>query len=139
MNRDPKNQDCTRDPIYLLQVGTRQWTAMPDGVCCDGDFMWVDDMEALPNWIRPFVDDDDETINTNKRFWQYAEANENEHGWPLVYIEWRTEAVFLTRQEAEDWVKAREHNYPIAKVYCVPCNGKLAEILSDIEEPTLVG
>lgn len=137
MDRDSNHRECTRDPIFLLQVGTRQWTRLPSGLADDGESMWVDDEADLDDWVRPFLDDDG-SVSTTGEFWKCAEDTVNDDGWPLVFTEWRTEAVFLTRDEAESWVKRREYNYPIWRVYCVPCNGRLAEILQNHPEESTV-
>jgi predicted nucleic-acid-binding Zn-ribbon protein len=62
----------------------------------------------------------------------------NDHNWPFVYIEWKTESVFLTREEAEAFGKAREYRWDKWKVYCVPCDGELATILKNYEPTQLV-
>jgi hypothetical protein len=138
MNRDPKNQECTRDPIFLLQVGNRQWTQIPDGMGYDGDSMWIETEDEVEDWIRPFLDKDG-GVDFTDGFWREVEKREGDHGWPLVYIEWRTETVFLTREEAEAWAKRREYRWPMWKVYCIPCDGELAKILNAHEPAAMVG
>lgn len=133
MNRDPENKDCTRDPIYLLQVGIPQWTAIPDGFENDGESWVVEDLDDVDDWALPFLDADNEYINRDSDFTAEAEKYENSYGWPLVYIEWRTETVFLTRQEAEDWARARAYRWNRWRVYCVPCEGELARLLNEAE------
>jgi hypothetical protein len=50
---------------------------------------------------------------------------------PYVQDEWGTERVFLTRKEAEDFGRAHHYNYWAGwRVYCVPCEGELAELLT---------
>jgi len=133
MNRDPNNIDITRDPIYLLQVGRRQWTQLPDGIECDGESMYVgDDCEdILPDWIRPFLDEDG-NVDESPEFFDEAEKQEGDHGWPLLYTEWRTESVWLTRPEAERFAQSHAYRWPKWRVYCVCCEGRLAEILDVI-------
>lgn len=129
MNRDPMNDECTRDPIFLLQVGRRQWTEIPEGCEFDGESLTVDDIDSIPEWIEPFVDD--AGIDHTDGFWQAAESETNDNGWPYVYVEWRTESVFLTRAEAESFGAARSYRWDKWKVYCVPCEGELATILKN--------
>jgi len=136
MDRDPTNNECTRDPIFLLQVGRRLWTQIPDGIETDGESMWVEDADDLPDWITPHIKDG--AVNETAEFWKACEDAENDHGWPLVYVEWRTESVFLTRDEAERYAKATEYRYEKWRVYCIPCDGELARILKDYE-PAIVG
>jgi len=138
MNRDPKNQECTRDPIFLLQVANRQWTQIPDGMGYDGDSMWIETEDEVEDWIRPFLDKDG-GVDFTDGFWREVEKREGDHGWPLVYVEWRTETVFLTRDEAEAWAKRREYRWPKWRVYCIPCDGELAKILNAHEPAALVG
>lgn len=133
MDRDPTNYECTRDPIFLLQIGVRKWTQIPDGVGCDGDGMWVEDRDELPDWIVQFVDEEDQTIDASAEFYAVAEKQENDHGWPMIYVEWRTESVFLTREEGESYAKSRGHRWDKWQVYCVPCDGELARILREYQ------
>ena len=132
MNRDPQNRDCTRDPIYVLQIGVRQWTQHPDGMGYDGESMWTEDEDLVENWIKPFLDEDG-TIDFTSEFWEIAENQPNDNEWPYVYIEWRTESVFLTRDEAESFAQKREYRWDKWRVYCVPCEGELASILNQYE------
>lgn len=137
MNRDPKNYECTRDPIFLLQKGSRQWTQIPDGLGSDGESLWVEDSSLVDDWIKRFIVDG--SVDTTDEFWQMAECTENDHGWPMVYVEWFVESVFLTRKEAEEYGKAREYRWDKWRVYCVPCDGELAKILDAHEPAALVG
>lgn len=136
MDRDPDNFECTRDPIFLLQVGQRQWTQIPDGLEGDGDSYWVNDADLLPAWIKPFVDGDG-VLQETAEFWKIAENAENDHGWPMVYIEWRTETVFLTRPEAKAFAERHAHRWPLWQVYCTTCDGELARLLKECEPTNL--
>ncbi len=129
MNRDPKGTDCTRDPIFLLQRCSYQWTEFPSGIDHDGESFVVEDEEELEDWIKPFIDDG--VVQRTKEFYKVALEVENEHGWPLIYKEWSTESVFLTRAEGEDWGNSRSYRFPDGwRVYCVPSEGELAEALN---------
>ena len=44
--------------------------------------------------------------------------------------EWRTESVFLTRDEAESFARSRAYRWSSWRVYCVPCEGALAQVLN---------
>jgi hypothetical protein len=94
--------------------------------------MWIEEKDDLPDWILPFVDAHC-GIDQTDGFWKAAESELNDHSWPFVYIEWKTESVFLTREEAEAFGKAREYRWDKWKVYCVPCDGELAAILKNYE------
>lgn len=132
MLRDPTGFECKRDPIFLFQNGRRQWTEIPNGMSSDGDGLCVDEFDLLPDWIKPFVDED-ECLSESDEFWSAAEQAEGEWGWPVVYIEWRTERVFLTREEAEAFGTATSYRYDKWRVYCVPCEGRLAELLNETD------
>lgn len=46
---------------------------------------------------------------------------------------WRTERVFLTREEGEAWAEARSYDYPLGyRVYCVPAIGELSTLLDTV-------
>jgi hypothetical protein len=140
MDRDPKNAECTRDPIFLLQVGRRKWTQIPDGMGYDGESMWVEDTSEVPDWMMPFLAEDG-TVDETPGFWQLVENedNDNDNGWPFVFIEWSTEHVFLTRFEAETFARAKEHRWDKWRVYCVPCEGALATLLRQHEDAAVCG
>jgi hypothetical protein len=129
MDRDPKNAECTRDPIFLLQVGRRKWTQVPDGMGYDGDSMWVEDTSEVPDWMMPFLAEDG-TVDTTEGFWTFVENEDNDNGWPFVVIDWNTEHVFLTRDEAETFAKTKSHRWDKWRVYCVPAEGQLARVLN---------
>ena len=42
---------------------------------------------------------------------------------------WRTEAIFLNREEAEDYVSRQSYNYPKYRVWGTPCRGTIAKVL----------
>lgn len=48
--------------------------------------------------------------------------------------EWRTESVFLTRDEAESYARSCEYRWSSWRVYCVPCKGELAQVLNQYTE-----
>lgn len=128
MNRDPSGREATRDPIFLLQSGTRQWTQIPDGCEVEDGGLYVVNRDELADWILPFVDEDGCVVRRDG-FWELAESIEGDHGWPLVYVEWRTESVWLTRDEAEAYAKRRAYRWDRWRVYCVCCEGALASLL----------
>lgn len=104
-------RECTRDPIFLFQV--RRWRLLhePDGFLLDdeGDLVHVDDPEGTP---APSVDD--------------LLSMECAFAW------WETESVWLTREEAEAYGKARHYNYTSGwRVYCVCAEGRLGELLRE--------
>ncbi|MEL6896451.1 MAG: hypothetical protein AAFP90_10145 [Planctomycetota bacterium] len=136
MNRDPNNQECTRDPIFLLQVGHDVWNCTPDGLGCDGDAHWVEDKSELPCWVEEFVVDG--VIESDREFTDAARHKTNVDEIPYVRTDWKTEAVFLTREEAESFGEARAYRWPHWKVFCVPCEGDLARVLDRYELSTVL-
>lgn len=139
MNRDPLNKDCTRDPIYLLQIAERLWTKTPEGLESDGESFYATNVSTYPDeeptwevddWILPFLDAEG-ILETSESFYREAELHEGPDGWPMIYTVWRVETVFLTRKEAEDYAKARSYRWDKWRVYCVPCEGTLAKILNE--------
>lgn len=134
MNRDPNNFECTRDPIFLLQVGTRIWNDIPEGCSFEDEALIVTDPERVADWLRPFVEDG--VVIESDSLWFAAESEETAFDLPWVRTEWETRSVFLTRPEAEEYAKARSHHYKQWKVYCIPCDGELARILNEYERPS---
>jgi hypothetical protein len=95
----------------------------------DGESMWVEDKEEIPTWMFQFLTQDG-TVDETPGFWQFVENEDNDNNWPFVIIDWNTEHVFLTRDEAETFAKAKEHRWDKWRVYCVPAEGELARVLN---------
>jgi hypothetical protein len=111
---------------------------MPDGFESDGESWYVTDREYLDEWIKPFIewDEDDPSsgfLMMSDEFYAAANDVQNDNGWPLIYEEWRTVSVFLTRDEATAFAEATKHRYDKWRVYCIPCDGELAKILREYE------
>jgi hypothetical protein len=142
-------QESTRDVIFLFQVRRWQLTVDIDGLDHDGESLYVTDWpwkepqygptppwtkwpkecDDVPEWVRPFVDGDG-VVSMSQEFYAEAATHEADNGWPLAYAEWRTESVWLDREEAEKYGNARSYNYPDGwKVYGVPAEGELAKML----------
>lgn len=135
MNRDPKGFDCTRDPIYLLQ--TREWvfTGLPRWLEFeDSFFIRKKCADELPAEAASLFDADG-VCNSDGSLMRLLMETDNRHGVPFVLEKWRTESVWLTRDEAEDWAKRHEYRWPSGwRVYCVCSEGKLAKLLKDAPE-----
>lgn len=127
MKRDPDLQECTRDPIFLLEVGKRQWTEIPDGCEQEDGSIYVVDRTRAPDWLVEFADEDG--CVSGEEFWEVAESTEGDNGWPFVYVVWRTERVFFTRKEAEEYGARRRYRWDKWRVFCVPAEGRLRAIL----------
>lgn len=131
MDRDPKQVDITRDPIYLLQELRRYWYNTPLGCEWDENSLCVKDPTELDSWLPPFVDEESQTIDLSQAF--YTMAKDHESDWFFEW--WDTVSVFLTRPEAEEWARRRAYRWEKWRVYCIPCDGDLAQILYDLPEP----
>lgn len=103
------SEEITCNPIFLLQ----RRMVMPKQECLAE---YDSDRECLvhPDTKEPM--DDDALL---------------EFGWGFVY--WITERVFSTRKDGEDYGEATKHHYGEGRkgidwrVYCVPCEGELAQ------------
>ena len=97
----------------------------------DGTLYVIDD-DLVEDWIRPYLNSDG-CVDETEGFWKDVESREGDNGWPLVHVEWNTISVFLTRNEAEEWAKARAYRWEKWRVYCIPCDGELAKVLNEYE------
>ena len=112
MNRsDIAHREATRDPIFLLQTG--------HFVLTDTRFEWDDDRGPYQDVFNDYGWLDEESLLN-------MGAGE---------IQWDTERVFLTREEGEEYALQRAYDYGEKgrnwRVYCVPCEGELADILKE--------
>jgi hypothetical protein len=96
----------------------------------DGESMWVEDTSEVPDWMMPFLAEDG-TVDTTEGFWAFVENERNDNDWPFVIIDYVTEHVFLTRDEAEAFAKTQSHRWEKWRVFCVPAEGRLARILNE--------
>lgn len=105
--------ECTRDVIFLFQVRDVTWTDAPDGYEWDSDTM-----RKLPS------NDDDEDP---------PELNDKEMLARGCAVEtYRTESVWLTREEGEAFGRAKDYRYGKGwRVYGVPSEGELAQMIKD--------
>lgn len=144
-------QECTRDVIFLFQVRRWQRTGDIDGLesgdC--GEFFtvinwpkrepmygptppwkkWPEECDEVPEWVRKHVDGDG-IVSLTQKFYLEAATHEADNGWPLAYAEWRTESVWLDREEAEAFGKSKSYRWPDGwRVYGVCAEGDLAKML----------
>jgi hypothetical protein len=105
--------ELTRDPIFLLQSRYIIMTGKPEDATFDGED-WIVNNASL-NF--PALSEDD--------------LIEQECATPC----WRTETVWFTREEAEEWGKNHSYRFGDGRkgtdwqVYCVCAKGELAEVL----------
>lgn len=96
----------------------------------------MEDISLVDDWLKKFVTDG--YIETSDEFWSEAEKATNECENELARLVWHTETVFLTREEAERFANCRSYRWPKWRVYCVPCEGELADILNNYQRPSTV-
>ena len=118
-----------RDKIFILQIGSRQWTEIPNGTEFDDGGLYITDPDELDDWIKPFIQND--YIDHNDDFWKAAESEVANNGWPLVAIIWDSHASFLTQQEAELYAKQRKYRWDAYRIVGVHCEGELSKILEN--------
>lgn len=131
MDRDPENRECTRDPIFLVQRRVPVITGSPDWLVSDGDGGWEINLERYnrEEYDRGLGEMVHEVVLCSDKVMRWLADND------YVVETWVTERVLLTRTEAEKWVKVQEYNYPDGwRVYCVPCEGRLATLLDQFPE-----
>ena len=124
-------REATANVIFLLQ--SRRWvvTSIPD-------YHDADDPTAEYG-----VDDEGDIIlgRLDGNHWTPLEDAEplkmtevaemmNDDDIPCAIETWETERVFLTREEANTYARARDYNYPSGwRVYALPAEGELVKLL----------
>lgn len=132
MNRDPLNNECQKDPIFLLQRRDYALTHCPGWLSYDGDSFWIEHrrLNGVDTSQWTFVEKGE--INEHKLFEYLCNYTDDDHTAALE--QWITESVWLTRFEAVQHAKATEYNYQFGwRVYCLSACGELAEILNKAE------
>lgn len=119
---DEAFREATRDPVFLLQGKRLIWTGMPDGWSTDGESWWPDDGS-------------EEGIGECEAYRRFKDDTHGDYDIPYAIVEWDTVSVALSRAEGEAFFKRQEYNYVLGwRVYCIPCDGKLAEFLKTHDE-----
>ena len=131
MNRDQSAlNEATAAPIFLFQY--RRWiiTGVPDGY----DFFDDGIVAAVDDNSKPQMTEEGDYAETLSAE-QLAQHVYGDWDVPCAIETWETDRVFLTRQEAEEYGKARSYNYRDGwRVYAVNCVGELAQALRDGSE-----
>lgn len=119
------NKEATCDVIFVFQQRWLEWTEhVPDGYFTEDGHMFRE--EDRDNEERECVS---------------LDALHKEYGSDVAIETWRTEAVWLDRDEAEEWGANHAYNYSEGwRVYGVPAKGQLAKLLraQDCPAPTPV-
>lgn len=118
-------QEATRDVIFLFQRGEWILHGLPwttDGEYChNGDGVQLGDVDERGHWTPRDV-----ATLTNEELAEMMTF----HDVPCAEKTWRTERVFLTREEGEAYGKRFDYNYREGwRVYGVPAEGSLAQLL----------
>lgn len=116
-------RECTRDPIFLFQ--RRRWivTGCPEGWSFD------DEGDCIPEGWKPTDEKDTPPVLSMQ---EMAQHRYGEWDAPCAIETWETESVWLSREEAEDYGKARHYNYTSGwRVYCVCAEGRLGDLLRE--------
>lgn len=109
--------ECTHDVIFLFQ--RKIWTriGLPDGYDTDGESIWRRDDNT--------DEDAPESLD-----WKEVYEMESADGMPYAIYRWETEGVWLDRDEAEAYGRAKHHNYTDGwRVFGMPAYGELARML----------
>ena len=110
---NPRGRDeCTRDPIFLLQKREILVLGLPADWSHDDDYS-----------IRDGAGEVVSRLDLRERF-----------GTEYVVDIWHTESVWFTRQEAKAWAEAHHYRFSEGwRVYCVCCEGSLAGLLKAVD------
>lgn len=112
--------EATKNVVFLLQRINLVVVGVPSGYEMGEDG-------------NHFVREEDEAVLSIKKAFKHS--LETDDGQPAVIKELIAEKVFLTREEAESFAKAREYNYSYGwHVYGIPCEGEMVTKLDAILE-----
>jgi hypothetical protein len=120
--------ECTRDPIFLFQA--RRWHVLgaPEGYDFDADGECV----AVGEKAASLVDENGDPERTVLSEKDLAARTFGEFDTPCAIATWVTERVYLSREEAESYGRARAYNYPSGwRVFCVCAEGALGALLRE--------
>lgn len=118
--------ECTRDPLFLLQV--RQ-------------YLWVDTYNFGDHRLQgEDFDYDDEDCERGYYWKKSGESLTDKEAEELGLCShyWETIGVFFTREEGEAWSKARHYRWGEGnfRIYCHVAEGELANILGQLDHNT---
>lgn len=118
--RDRCEQECLAKPIFLFQSNRICVWDIPEGYEYDDGFAyWIG--EGEPKYGRELSN-----VELSKM--------ENVDGKPYAMDNWNTEKVFLTREDGENYGRAKHYRFPEGwRVYSVPCDNELWKIIVDSE------
>jgi hypothetical protein len=118
-------RECTRDPIFLFQA--RRWVVF--GVPDDDEWEFDDEGECV-KWTDQDGRRMEQPSVLSPR--DLAKRTFGEFDTPCALETWETERVYLSREEAESYGRARAYNYRDGwRVYCVCAEGALGALLRE--------
>lgn len=105
-------QEATRDPVFLFQSRQIWWAPV-------SELSWDSDADVMRYAEHTY--DAGSIVSV-----EVALA----HGWAFEW--WRTETVFASREDGEEWGKKKAYNYPDGwRVYCVAAEGDMIDVLAE--------
>lgn len=119
-------EECTRDPIFLFQSRRLQVQGLPHRENADNfsydDGLWRVKSTDGVEMAEP------ESINAEE--WLNDTFPSDIGDVPCVFEQWITESVWLDREEAENFGRAKSHRWRDGwRVYAVCAEGDLAKLL----------
>ena len=112
--QETAHNEATRDPIFLLQAADIVIVERDQVEYCDAC-----ERLCLSLCEHDCSGDDYEPISNQELIYR-----------GIAEVYWRTEYVFLSREEGERYGKAKHYHYPDGwRVYCIPAMGDLANLL----------
>lgn len=117
--RERCEAESTRDVVFLFQWRKLFWSGVfPDG--------WSPDCDGH---LAPDEDNHDDAYKSMLQCFN-EDLQAGDYDTPVVFGEWVTEGVYLSREEAEKHGNARHYNYPDGwRAYGIPSNGELAQLI----------
>jgi hypothetical protein len=129
-------QECTRDVIFLFQRKQLNLHGLPDGLDCQESYITIENEEEFADAVVTECLDEaalEKMRGDGLPLREFAKLGLEYGDWnhQCVAETWITESVWLDRDEAERYGKAKHYNYVDGwRVYGVCANGELADILN---------
>lgn len=125
------NNECQKDPIFLLQKRKYILTKIPEWLGHDDAGFWVE-LDNLPDYFSDFGEFMERGEVNDKKLYKYL-CQLSDDDCQYCVETWTTDSVWLSRGEAEQWGGAKSYNFPDGwRVFCVSAMGMLACVLRDL-------
>ena len=122
--------EATANPIFLFQRRELRLSAAPEPWEWDGEdgYQWVDAFDLYEDGPPDGLGEDQEGVRVVS--WQELARWIIDQGEPGATEHWETLYVFLTREEGEEYGRARDYAFDAGwRVYCTPALGSLRHVL----------